>query len=394
MFQGRVHVSLLCAVVLASCSSGSVTPDGPAAGDNGVKIVPSAVQLQPGQKVTFSAGVTGTDDARLVWRVAEVDGGSIAIEATAPVATAPAGTNMLQIADKPKGQGTYTAPGKTGKYHVVAASSTNQTATDVAIVTVTSDPTATATPDPAPTLSSFDIGHSSIVAGQSTTLTWSVSGATSVRIDPGIGDVTGSSSTVVTPSSTTTYTLTASGSGLVSATTTVTVTPPPRTATQVGAEFFVATTGSDSNPGTISAPFATLERAQTAVRGLKNAGLPASGVAVTLRGGVYARSSPLLLTSADSGTAGSPVIWRSYPGETVRITGGREVGGWTTVTSGDSNWSRVRTGATLYRASIGLAGSALMSNFMDSTSWTSTAAGDPDMGGVGISSSAVPFQGD
>jgi ribosomal protein S11 len=162
----------------------------------------------------------------------------------------------------------------------------------------------------------------------------------------------------------------------------------------VGAEFFVATTGSDSSAGTASAPFATLDRAQAAVRSLKSVGLPTGGVAVTVRGGVYRRSSTLVLTGADSGTADRPVIWRSYPGETVRITGGRSIGGWTTVTSSDPNWSRVRTSAPLYKASIGLTGSSLMANFMGLTSPSATAAGDPSTGGIGISSSAVPFEGD
>ena len=169
--------------------------------------------------------------------------------------------------------------------------------------------------------------------------------------------------------------------------------PAPRTA-PAPVEYFVATSGSDSSPGTVSAPFATLERAQTAVRALKVKGLPANGVAVTIRGGTYRRTSTLTLTSADSGTSTIPVVWRAYPGETVRLTGGRTVSDWTTVTSSDPNWSRVKASATLYKASIGISGSALIADFLPLTAWTATAAGDPDMGGVGSSSAAVPFQGD
>ena len=77
----------------------------------------------------------------------------------------------------------------------------------------------------APTISSFTSNPSSITTGQSTTLSWNVSGATSLSISS-IGSVTGLSSKVVTPSATTTYTLTATNAtGSSSAVTTVTVNP-------------------------------------------------------------------------------------------------------------------------------------------------------------------------
>jgi hypothetical protein len=165
---------------------------------------------------------------------------------------------------------------------------------------------------------------------------------------------------------------------------------------QYDVEYFVATTGSDANPGTVSAPFATLERAQRAIRGARTAGLPRNGVAVTIRSGTYRRTSALVFTSADSGTSTIPVVWRAYPGETVRITGGRAVAGWALATSENTpagTWARLKT-TGVYKASIGLTGPALMANFMGLTSSAPTAAGDPDMRGVGISSSAVPFRGD
>jgi len=70
----------------------------------------------------------------------------------------------------------------------------------------------------------FDATPSSIQAGQSSQLTWIVQGATSVSIQPGIGNVALTGSTTVTPAQTTTYTLTAVGpSGTVTASATVTV---------------------------------------------------------------------------------------------------------------------------------------------------------------------------
>ena len=70
----------------------------------------------------------------------------------------------------------------------------------------------------------FDATPSSIAAGQSSTLTWVVQGATSVSISNGVGNVALTGSTTVTPTATTTYTLTAVGAtGNVTATATVTV---------------------------------------------------------------------------------------------------------------------------------------------------------------------------
>ena len=52
------------------------------------------------------------------------------------------------------------------------------------------------------------------------------------------------------------------------------------------AEFHVSLQGKDSNRGTRSSPFATLERARAAVRSLKHSsGLPLEGVTVWIQGG-------------------------------------------------------------------------------------------------------------
>jgi hypothetical protein len=84
------------------------------------------------------------------------------------------------------------------------------------------------TPPPAlPVICNFAVTPSNVQSGQSVTLSWSVTGATTVSIAPGIGTVSGTS-TMVTPSSTTTYTLTATNAaGSTLATTTVTVAAPP-----------------------------------------------------------------------------------------------------------------------------------------------------------------------
>lgn len=86
------------------------------------------------------------------------------------------------------------------------------------------DPPGNGGTNDAPTISSFVATPSSIQSGGSSTLSWSVSGATSLSISPEPGDVTGQSSAEVSPTVTTPYTLTATNAnGDTEATATVTV---------------------------------------------------------------------------------------------------------------------------------------------------------------------------
>ncbi|HEX4809870.1 MAG TPA: OmpA family protein [Bryobacteraceae bacterium] len=95
-------------------------------------------------------------------------------------------------------------------------------------------PTTTApAPAGAPTINYFNAEPTLLNAGQPSTLRWSVSGATDISIDNGIGQVSPNGRRAVYPTATTTYTLTASAAGGTPATGTATVTisaPPPPTA--------------------------------------------------------------------------------------------------------------------------------------------------------------------
>ncbi len=85
----------------------------------------------------------------------------------------------------------------------------------------------------APTIT-FTASPISIAAGQTSTLTWAVTNATTVSIDNGIGDVAPNDTKVVTPAATITYTLTATGPGgtnTANATVTVGTTPAVPTVT-------------------------------------------------------------------------------------------------------------------------------------------------------------------
>ena len=112
----------------------------------------------------------------------------------------------------------------------------------------------------------------------------------------------------------------------------------------VGAvELFVSPGGRDSWPGTKRRPFATLERAQRAVRS-RTAGMR-SDIVVSLRGGTYRLRRPLRLSAAagDSGQNGHRVIYRAYGDgtparERVVISGGRRVTGWRRAEDVDGAW--------------------------------------------------------
>jgi len=80
------------------------------------------------------------------------------------------------------------------------------------------------TPGKLPVINSFSANPSNISAGESSTLNWTVTGATAVSIDQGIGNVALTGPRAIAPSVTTVYTLTASSSaGSVTATTQVIV---------------------------------------------------------------------------------------------------------------------------------------------------------------------------
>ena len=96
-------------------------------------------------------------------------------------------------------------------------------------------------------------------------------------------------------------------------------------------EFFVAPDGSDAHPGTAAQPFATLNKARDAVRALKANGLPAGGVAITLKRGEYPVRETLALMSEDSGTPESPIIYRSETIGASTLYGGVRLSGFTPV---------------------------------------------------------------
>jgi hypothetical protein len=74
---------------------------------------------------------------------------------------------------------------------------------------------------------------------------------------------------------------------------------------QANSSFYVSTTGNDSNPGTQTAPWRTVQHAVDTVR---------AGSIVNVRGGVY---EELVSIKASGNATDGYITFRSYPGETA-----------------------------------------------------------------------------
>lgn len=108
----------------------------------------------------------------------------------------------------------------------------------------------------------------------------------------------------------------------------------PRAAVSEPARFYVAPDGKDewsgrlkqSDPAGGDGPFATIHRAQQAVRDL--GGEQKQEPITVLVSGTHYLAKPLVLTPDDSGTADAPVIYTAYGKKTPVLSGGRPLVGW------------------------------------------------------------------
>lgn len=115
------------------------------------------------------------------------------------------------------------------------------------------------------------------------------------------------------------------------------------------AELYVSPGGDDGNAGTKDRPFATLARAQQAVRALAGK----ESVTVFLRGGTYYLPATLVFTAADSGTRSAPVVWQAFAGEAPVISGGVKL---------DLKWEPHRDGVLKARVPAGFVSDQLFVN--------------------------------
>lgn len=106
---------------------------------------------------------------------------------------------------------------------------------------------------------------------------------------------------------------------------------------------YVSLNGSDNNDGSITQPFASINKAQQFVR---NSIKQKNGTyQIILRGGTYMLAQPLSFNAQDDVNAGSTLEFTAYPGEKVTISGGKTLSGSWVKTSKPGIW-RLKLEAT------------------------------------------------
>lgn len=170
----------------------------------------------PGEKITFEGHGTDPDGTVVAYRWSSSIDGDLSTDAKFDTKLSP-GTHTISLK----------VQDNNGNWSPEATSS-------IAISGGAPPPAPTPTPTPppagSPVISYFIANPANIAMGNSSTLSWSVTGASAFVIDHGIGSVGATGTMLVTPGATTTYTLTATGpGGSAAASTVVAVTAGPPT---------------------------------------------------------------------------------------------------------------------------------------------------------------------
>lgn len=104
-------------------------------------------------------------------------------------------------------------------------------------------------------------------------------------------------------------------------------------ANDTSTEYYVAPSGSDSNPGSFDQPFQSITRAQAQVR--KSASLKKQPITVYLKEGTYYLNDPIVFSNEDSGSPDAPVTYAAVESGNVIISGGLKL---------ELNWKPYRDG--------------------------------------------------
>src|SRR5207249_1687045 len=138
-----------------------------------------------------------------------------------------------------------------------------------------------------------------------TAVTWQVNGVPGGNATAGTISSAGlyTAPAVVPSPATVTVRAVSQADATKSASAQVTITP------VIGIAFYVSTTGSDSNPGTVTSPWRTIQHASNSVQ---------AGDTVYVRGGVYNES--VNISVSGSATAG-PIAFQTFPGEQAIVDG-------------------------------------------------------------------------
>ena len=202
-FSSSLAVVFLLILISTVLTTGCGSANGSSGGNNGgngngggsgdkptITVTTDKSTINPGDLVTVSWKTTNATGLTISPQIGESD--DITVNGTANI-----------------------APTETTTYVFTASNSAGSTQFSVTINVNVLPPTVTLSADP-----------TSIIAGQSSTLSWNSQYADTVTIDNGVGKVVPTGTQAVTPAATTTYTVTATGKGgSITAQATVTVTP-------------------------------------------------------------------------------------------------------------------------------------------------------------------------
>ena len=111
----------------------------------------------------------------------------------------------------------------------------------------------------------------------------------------------------------------------------------------IAEEYYVDSSGSDSNSGSINHPFKSIAHAQAKVR--KSAILKKQPITVYLREGTYYLNDPIIFSEEDSGSPDAPVTYAAVESENVIISGGLKL---------ELNWKPYRDGIFQAKTPAGL----------------------------------------
>ena len=253
-----------------------------------VAVVPTSATPAVGQTQQFAATVLNTSNTAVVWQVNGVTGGS---SSTGTITTS----------------GLYTAPATVpahGTVTVKAVSQADSMKSASALVTIT-------LPQVAVTISP---GSAAVAPGTSQQFSAVVANATNTAVTWSVNGVTGGSAATGTITSAGLYTAPATAPSPAIVIVNAVSQQTPAAAANVtvtlatGATYYVSTTGSDSNSGSLGAPWRTIQHA---------ADTATAGNTVWIMGGVYNE----LVTFPNSGSAGGYITFQSYPGQTATVDG-------------------------------------------------------------------------
>jgi len=278
------------ALEIFGCGGGLSTTPTPVAVS--VMISPASVTVAVGGTQQFTATVQNTGNTAVTWQVNGMAGGNATV-----------GTISSS--------GLYTAPAAVpspAAVTVTAVSQADATKSASAQVTITAAVPASVTISPA---------SATVAVGGTQQFTATVQNTSNTAVTWQVNGMAGGNATVGTISSSGLYTAPAAVpspaavtvTAVSQADTTKSASAQVTVSATTGLAFYVSTTGSDSNPGTLSSPWRTIQHASNSVQ---------AGDSVYVRGGVYNES--VNISVSGSAIAG-PITFQTYSGEQAIVDG-------------------------------------------------------------------------